>query len=166
MKDRPAVSRIDRGAFLKLSVSLVAGGAALSGCSGDDDATPGTGGQGGSGAGASGGSGGVGGASGGSGGSGGTTGGSAGSTSGACGRDAVLTHTSSNSHDHLPLVRPITTTLLNGMPFEFALPNESGHIHTLSFTAGQLSDLRAGMSITITSSNDDGHTHTYRVTCA
>jgi hypothetical protein len=150
MKDRPAVSRIDRWAFLKLGVGLVAGGAGLSGCSGDDDA-PVPGGQGGSG---------------GSGGTSGTTGGSAGNPSGGCSSDAALTHTSSNSHDHLPLVRPITTTLLNGAPFEFALPNESGHIHTLAFTAGQLSDLRAGMSITITSSSDDGHTHTYRVTCA
>jgi hypothetical protein len=160
------MNRIDRGAFLKLSVTLVGGSAGLSACSGDpEDAPTGTGGTG-----ASGGAGGStgGGTTGGSGGSGGGGAGTGGSTGGGagCARDATLTHTSSNAHDHLPLVRPITTMLLNGAAFEFALPNESGHIHTLAFSAANLSDLRAGMSITLTSSSDDGHTHTYRVSCA
>jgi hypothetical protein len=80
--------------------------------------------------------------------------------------DASLAHTSTASHTHLPLTRPITAMLLNGAPFEFALPNQQGHIHTLSFTQANLASLRAGMTISITSTTDNGHTHTYDVTCA
>jgi hypothetical protein len=80
--------------------------------------------------------------------------------------DAALTHTSNNLHDHLPLTRPITVMLLAGAAFEFALPNESGHIHVLTFTEANLTSLRAGMTISMTSSLDDGHSHTYDVTCA
>jgi hypothetical protein len=36
----------------------------------------------------------------------------------------------------------------------------------LTFTAAHLASLRAGMTVSITSSSDDGHTHTYDVTCA
>jgi hypothetical protein len=148
-----ATNRIDRGAFLKLGATLAAGSAGLSACSGEpDDDTTGTGGRGGTG-GASGGSAGKGGGSGGSG-------------SGTCSGDATLTHTSSNSHDHLPLTRAITAALLNGAPFEFALPNESGHIHVLTFTETDLASLRAGMPVAMTSSVDGGHTHTYTVKCA
>jgi hypothetical protein len=163
------MNRIDRGAFLQLGITLALGGAGLSACSDDDggDATSGTGGQGGAGgAGATGGSAAGSGGGGGTGGAAGGGSGAGGTSSGVCGRDAALTHTSGNAHDHLPLVRPITTTLLNGPAFEFALPNESGHIHVLTFTDAHLASLRAGMTLSITSSSDDGHTHTYDVTCA
>jgi hypothetical protein len=132
------MNRIDRGAFLKLSLTLAGGSAvALAGCSDDAEESPG--------------------------GAGGT--GSGGTGNGMCTRDAQLTHTSGNAHDHLPLTTMITTTLLNGASFMFALPNDSGHIHTLTFTEQDLTNLRAGMTIPKTTSSDGGHTHTYDVKC-
>jgi hypothetical protein len=135
---------IDRGAFLKLGLGLTA---ALAGCgSGDDASSPGGG---------RGGAGGSGGA--GAGGGGGVT---------ACTTDAALTQTSNNTHDHLPLTRPITAADLNmNRPTEYALPNESGHIHTLTFTAQDFAALQAGMTISKTSSVDQGHSHTYDIRC-
>ena len=134
------MNRIDRGAFLTLSITVLAGSAvALGSCSGDSEEDPGGGGSGGSA---------------GSGGSGGM-----------CARDAQLTHTSGADHDHLPLTTMITPALRNGAPFEFRLPTESSHAHTLSFSQQDLTNLRAGMTIPKTSTSDSGHTHTYDVKC-
>jgi hypothetical protein len=163
------MNRIDRGAFLKLSATLLAGGAGLSACSDEgEDAARGAGGRGGAaGSSAAAGSGGAaaGSTGGGAGGATGGSGGASGGTPGGCAKDASLTPTGALSHDHLPLVRPITAMLLNGVAFEFALPNEQGHIHTIAFTEAHLASLRAGMTIAITSTSDGGHSHTYDVTC-
>jgi hypothetical protein len=130
------MDRVDRGVFLKVSITLAAGGAlGLAGCSDDpEDGTPG-----------------------------GTSG--TGDGGGMCTRDAQLTHTGGNAHDHLPLTTMITPGLLNGAAFKFALPNDQGHIHTISFTEQDLANLRAGMTIPKRTSSDGGHTHTYDIKC-
>ena len=132
------MNRIDRGAFLTLSITVLAGSAvALGSCSGDSDEP-----------------------SGGSGGS-----GSGGTGGGMCTTNAQLTHTSGVDHDHLPLTTMITPALLNGVPFEFRMPNDNSHGHTLAFSQQDLTNLRAGMTIPKTSTSDSGHTHTYDVKC-
>ena len=131
------MDRIDRGVFLKISITLATGGAfGLPGCSGDpEDGSPGG------------------------------TSGTGGGGNGMCTKDAQLTHTSGNAHDHLPLTTMITPMLLNGAAFEFGLPNDSGHIHTISFSEQDLANLRAGMTIPKGTSSNSGHTHTYDIKC-
>jgi len=177
---------MDRIAFIKLGLTLVATEACLSGCTSDDDAThanagnaatPARGGNanggnanggaaGNAGASASGGS-----AAGvpdgaGNGGNAGTGAAGVGTTGDQCTTDANLVQTSTESHDHLPLTTPITAAELNaGSPTEFALALEQNHIHTLAFTADELAQLRAGTAISKRSSSMMGHTHTYRIKC-
>lgn len=170
---------MDRIAFIKLGLSLVATEACLAGCASDDDASTGSGGAGATGGDrtdASGGNAGTsmngGSAAGlpstpgtaGNGGSAGSAG--AGMPPELCTTDANLVQTSMESHDHLPLTTPITAGDLNaGMPTEFAVALEQNHIHTLSFTADDFRALRAGMAISKRSSSMMGHTHTYLIKC-
>jgi len=131
------MNRIDRGAFLTLSITVLAGSTvALGSCSGDSEDPGGSGGP-----------------------------GTGGSGSGMCTTNAQLTHTSGADHDHLPLTTMITPALLNGEPFEFRLPTDGSHTHNLVFSAQDLTNLRAGMTIPKTSTSDSGHTHTYDVKC-
>lgn len=144
---------MQRIAFIKLGLGLVATEVLLSGCSADDDsATRGSGG--------------------------GLQTGTAGQTSSVagagglganaplCSTDANLVQTSMASHDHLPLATPITAAEINaGSPTEFALPLEQNHLHTLTFTGTDFSALRAGTIIMKTSSTTLGHTHTYSIKC-
>jgi len=129
------MNRIDRGAFLTLSITVLAGSTVALGSCSDDSEDPGG------------------------------AGGSGGSGSGMCTTNAQLTHTSGADHDHLPLTTMITPALLNGDPFEFRLPTDNGHQHNLVFSSQDLSNLRSGMTIPKTSSSDSGHTHTYNVKC-
>jgi hypothetical protein len=148
---RPSDSDMERVLFIKLGFALVATEAWLFGCgSGDDDGSAGPSGAGTSGSGGSGAS---------------SSGGSGGATS-QCTTDAMLVQTSSESHDHLPLGTPITAAQLNaGAAIEYLLPLEQNHRHTLALSVSDLAALRAGMTVTKTSSSDSGHTHTYAVTC-
>jgi hypothetical protein len=152
-----ALERFDRSDFLKLGVTLVSTGAWLGGCgdAADDDSGPGNAGSAGDSAGS-----GTGGAA-----AGGSASGSGGGTS-ECSADATFTHTSSVAHDHLPLTTPITALLLNSRTeIAYALPNENGHIHTLTLTSTDLAGLRAGMTISKTTSEDMGHVHGYDIRC-
>jgi len=42
----------------------------------------------------------------------------------------------------------------------------AGHTHMVMLTPANLTALRAGTTVDVTSSNDGQHTHTYRITCA
>lgn len=175
---------MDRIAFIKLGLSLVAGEACLAGCASGGDggpastgsgAAPATGGAanatgaGGGNAGASTNGGSAAGlpsaaAAAGDGGNAGSAG--AGVTLDQCTTDANLVQTSMESHDHLPLTTPITAGDLNaGTLTEFAVALEQNHIHTLSFTADDFTALRAGMAISKRSSTMMGHTHAYLIKC-
>jgi hypothetical protein len=167
---------MDRIAFIKLGLTLVATEGWLSGCTSADDAgsaNAGRAGAGPNGADAGGGNAGAaakGGSTAGLGspaGAGGAAATAGAGTSGAqCTSDANLVQTSTESHDHLPLTEPITAAELNaGSPTEFALALEQNHIHTLAFTPDDFTQLRAGMMIAKRSSSTMGHTHTYRIKC-
>jgi hypothetical protein len=138
---------MERVLFIKLGLTLVAAEAWLFGCSsGDDDGAAGASGAGSSGA--------------------GNGGGGSGGNASQCAADATLVQTSGESHDHLPLGVAISAAQLNaGGAFEYQLPLEQNHRHSLAFSTVDLAELRAGMSVTKVSTSDSGHTHTYAVTC-
>jgi hypothetical protein len=162
---------MDRIAFIKLGITVVATEVWLSGCAdeGDDGQASGGAGTGGSSNPSSGGAGagkpatsGAGGQAAGAAGS----PGSGGTSAARCTTDANLVQTSMESHDHLPLTAPITAAELNaGSPTEYALPLEQSHIHTLMFTDADFEKLRSGMILSKRSSTAMGHTHTYSIKC-
>ena len=166
---------MDRIAFIKLGITVVATEAWLSGCAGEGDDAQASGGAGAGGATnpASGGAGAGAGspATSGAGGAGVLAGaagsaGAGGAGTAQCTTDANLVQTSMESHDHLPLTTPITADQLNaGSPTEYALPLEQNHIHTLTFTDADFEKLRSGMILSKRSSTMMGHTHTYSIKC-
>ncbi|HWP05189.1 MAG TPA: hypothetical protein VNN72_05580 [Polyangiaceae bacterium] len=168
---------MDRIAFIKLGITVVATEAWLSGCAdeGDDAQASGGAGAGGATNPASGGAGAGAGSpatSGAGGAAAGVPAGAAGSAGAGgtgtaqCTTDANLVQTSMESHDHLPLTTPITADQLNaGSPTEYALPLEQNHIHTLTFTDADFEKLRSGMILSKRSSTMMGHTHTYSIKC-
>jgi hypothetical protein len=164
---------MDRIAFLKLGITVVASEAWLSGCADDGDGVQANGGAGAGGrtspTGGGAGSPATSGAGGATAGQAATTAGSPGSGgagTGQCTTDANLVQTSMESHDHLPLTTPITAAELNaGSPTEYALPLEQNHIHTLTFTDADFEKLRSGMILSKRSSTAMGHTHTYSIKC-
>lgn len=79
----------------------------------------------------------------------------------------TVMHTSSNGHTHTPLTMPITPAQINqGTMLDIMLPNQNGHIHTLSLDATDLMNLKMGMTIMKTTVADStNHTHTYSLRC-
>lgn len=53
-----------------------------------------------------------------------------------------------------------------GVEKTYNIQGASGHPHTIVVTAAMFSMLKAGQSVTVTSSNDAAHTHNVTVTCA
>lgn len=157
---------MDRIAFIKLGITLVATEAWLSGCADAGDDGPASGGAGAGGAGAGNQASGAGGAAAGQAGGAAGSPGAGGTGTAQCTTDANLVQTSMESHDHLPLATPITAAELNaGSPTEYALPLEQNHIHTLTFTDADFEQLRSGMILSKRSSTAMGHTHTYSIKC-
>jgi hypothetical protein len=139
--------KISRKDFLKVgalagaTVTLV-----ITGCGGDDDG----GGSGGTG-------GGTGGTGGGTGGTAGGTGGSGGSSSSPCTPDIT------GNHGH---VLDIPAADLDATDTKtYSIMGTSVHDHTVTLTAAQLAELKAGNPVSVDSSVAAAHSHSITITC-
>ena len=106
-----------------------------------------------------GGGGGMGGANGGGGGGmgGGYGGGGGNLTCGATG--AAI----SGNHGHTLTIDEADLTSTTDKTYN--IMGSASHSHTVTFTAAQLSMLKSGQSVTVTSSTTEGHTHNVTATC-
>lgn len=48
----------------------------------------------------------------------------------------------------------------------YAIQGSANHAHSVTFTVAQLGDLKAGRSVTVTSTTDSAHSHAVTASCA
>jgi hypothetical protein len=151
---------ITRKEFLVLTFTLIGSTAAIGNCDDDDnDNITGLGGRGGT-TGTAGTTG-----TGGTGGSGGTgTGGGAGTGAQAC-SDPLAEMQLSDSTGHVHTVTIAASTLNSTTAQMFPTSVTAGHQHTVTLQPADLSALKSGGSVTVTSSVADLHAHMFSVSC-
>ena len=152
-----------RKEFLMLTFTLVGTTAAVSACSDDNnnnvDAS--FGGNNGS-AGTTGGGGTTG--SGGRGGSGGAagTGGGGGNTAASC-SDPLPETQSVSDHTHTLTIAASTLNATSAQTFDTGVA--AGHMHAVTLEPAQLTTLKGGSSVMVTSTSSVGHTHVFTISC-
>ncbi len=155
-------NEMTRKEFLVLTFTLMGTTAAVGACSDDDNnnvdasfggnngnaGTTGTGGA--TGAGGRGGSGG--------------TGGGGGNTAGACTNPLPETQSASD-HTHTVTIPASTVNATTVQMFDTSVAGAAPHMHVVTLQAADLTTLKGGGTVTVTSSTADLHAHTFTISC-
>jgi len=153
-------NEMTRKEFLMLTFTLVGTTAAVGACSDDDNNNVDASFGGNNGSAGTTGSGGTTG-TGGRGGSGGT-GGGGGNTATSC-SDPLPETQSASDHTHTLTIAASTVNATSAQTFDTGLA--AGHMHMVTLEPAQLTTLKGGGSVTVTSTSSVGHTHVFTVSC-